>query len=419
MFYRHPGSNQTGLPLRSGRRNQLKLLDLIETYRAEAADPKVLFGGAGQRVRGAHRNPAALLEATRIVKGAFETRRGALLLQEALTTSDFPALFGDIIDRQMLGLYNETTPTYTNYCKVATVPDFRTVKRLFVDGSEAVLGSVAQRGEYPMSKLTDGSYTYAVQKYGRRLPIDWESMVNDDLDGLKTAPARFAKAARRSEEKFATGLFVDANGPHASLYTTGNKNKVNTTNGATSTNPALSAQALQDAITVMLSQTDAEGEPIEYDAMELVVPPSLEVTAQNILHATQIFAGGFGQTPVGTSGGNASQTLQTENWLKNRFRLSTNYYIPRIATSANANTSWFLFASASAGRPAIEIGFLKGHESPELFMKTPNSVRVGGGSVDPMDGDFDNDTIEYKVRHVFGGTRLDFRATVASNGSGA
>lgn len=50
----------------------------------------------------------------------------------------------------------------------------------------------------------------------------------------------------------------------------------------------------------------------------------------------------------------------------------------------------------------MEIGFLTGHETPELFMQSPNAVRVGGGAVDPMDGDFRTDSIDWKVRYVFG-----------------
>ncbi len=63
--------------------------------------------------------------------------------------------------------------------------------------------------------------------------------------------------------------------------------------------------------------------------------------------------------------------------------------------------------------------FLRGHEEPELFIKEPNARRVGGGPVDPMDGNFENDSIDYKVRHVLGVSRIDPKATVASNGSGS
>lgn len=401
-------------------------LELIETIRAEQADSTErmakLFEGDGRPVRRTVKGPGyneRLLEAVKIYEAAFETRRGMVTFQEALTTSDFPLLFGDIIDRQMLGYYQEAPQTYRNYCRIGTVPDFRTVKRFAIDGSEAVLTAVPEQAEYPESKLVDSKYNYAVSKVGRRLPFSWESIVNDDLDALKNAPERFGRAARRSEEKFATQLFVDANGPHASLYTVGNKNKVNTTNGASTTNPVLSIPGLQDAMTVLLNQVDTEGEPITIEMMELVVPPSLKITAMNILNATQLLLGTFGQSDTGVIGGGAKgQAMMTQNWMQNNFRLSVNAYLPIVASSANGATSWYLFASPSVGRPSLEVGFLRGHEQPEIFIKEPNARRVGAGSSDPMNGDFDNDSINYKIRHVFGGTRMDPRATVASNGSG-
>ena len=54
--------------------------------------------------------------------------------------------------------------------------------------------------------------------------------------------------------------------------------------------------------------------------------------------------------------------------MKNIVKLQVASYIPMIATS-NQNTSWFLFADPATSRPAAEIGFLRGHEEPELFMK--------------------------------------------------
>jgi hypothetical protein len=86
--------------------------------------------------------------------------------------------------------------------------------------------------------------------------------------------------------------------------------------------------------------------------------------------------------------------------------------------TSSGDTSWFLFAEYD-DRPALDIGFLRGHEQPEIFYKAPNASRIGGGAVNPLDGDFDTDSVEYKVRHVLGGCRMDPLTTVASNGSGA
>ena len=94
-------------------------------------------------------------------------------------------------------------------------------------------------------------------------------------------------------------------------------------------------------------------------------------------------------------------------------------YIPIVASSANGNTSWFIFADPAVGRPAVEVGFLAGFNEPQLYQKMSNTMRVGSGSPDEMAGDFSTMSTEYKGVIAFGGSRLDPKATVASNGSGS
>lgn len=407
-----------------------ELLEMIESMRSEEASVQRLFGDAGSRVRGRRNNPVyemRVAETFEFLDAIHSGRLPVHYLREALTTSDFPLLFGDVIDRQMLGFYQETPYTWSNYVRRATVPDFRPVKRFAIDGAEAVLPVVVEEGPYTETKLTETKYQYSVTKHGKRVPFSWEAIINDDLDALKDVPARMGKAARRSEEKFATTLFCGVSGPDSTIYTVAHKNIVSYLNAGspqfTAQNPPLSVQALAEALTVLANQTDTESEPISIDAVELVVPPALEVAAKLILNSTQLLVGSFGQSISGSALGNGLGTSQlaqmmTSNFLSNRIRLNVNSYIPIVASTANGSTSWWLFASPSVGRPALEMGFLRGHETPEIFQRSPNARRIGVGTEDPMNGSFDNDTIDYKVRHVFGGVAEDYRMTVASNGSG-
>lgn len=394
----------------------MEFLQLIETMRSEDASRERVQQFFAEE--NGYRRPTTLRlhpqyggmmkEALAVLVRARQSRYGMMRFEEAMSTDQFPLLMGDVLDRQLLGVYTETPQTWSTYCRRGVVPDFRSVKRFAVDGAEGVLPAVAETVPYPPQVLTETSYSYAVAKYGRTLNWTWESFINDDLDALgSSSPARLGRAARRSEDKFATQLHVDASGPHASLYTAGNKNIINTTNGAASTNPVLGIIGLQDGFTVMGLQLDADGEPIGVDFVILEVPPSLEVTARNIVNATEIILGAD----------SAAQRMVTSNWMKQKVQIVVNPYIPIVASSANGRTSWFLHASPGSGRPAMEFGLLRGHEAPELFQKVGNQMRVGGGAASPMDGSFENDTTAFKVRHVFGGTRLDGKATVASNGS--
>ena len=403
----------------------MEMLDLLENIRVEEASVAKLFGGEGVGVHAAQKASRAgylkkLAEATQFVADVLAGARPVYQLREAMTTSDFPLLFGDIIDRQLWGNYTAYPQVWPSYCKRATVSDFRLVQRFVVNGSEGILTEVPQQTDYPESVLSDGHYSYAVRKYGRRIPFSWETMVNDDLDALKDIPARFGKAAARSEERFATALHVDANGPLAAVYAVGNRNIVSSalvTGPGYTVNPQLSIVALQEAMAVMATQLDTDSQPIFIDALTLEVPPALEIVALNILNAEQIWV--QQNITAAATPGAAMQQLIANNWMKGRVKLAVNPYLPIVTTVGTVgSTEWFLHANPSVGRPAFEMGFLRGHETPEVFIKMPNQQRVGGG-VNPMDGDFDTDSIEYKVRHVFGGVAGDVRMTVASTGQNA
>jgi hypothetical protein len=362
---------------------------------------------------------AALKFVNEVVSGA----KHPYLLQEVMTTDDFPQYMGDILDRQLLANYVEWPATWTAYAKRSLVNDFKDAKLIPpVYGADGPLDIVPEADQYPDANLSEQApILWHVQKYGRRIPFSWETIINDDLDQFTDMPQRLARAARRTEHRLVTGLFIGVNGPLSTTYHNNYGNIVNTTNGSLNgNNPPLSIQGLQSAYNVLSKMTDEMGEPIVRDVITLVVPPALEIPAMNILNAVQIWdttsMGGATPPNPATAG---EQMLQVKNWLSGRLRVVVDPYIPLLATSANGSTSWFIFADPNYSREAIRIGFLRGHESPEIWMKSPNAVRVGGGAVSPMSGDFDTDSIEYRIRHVTGATVVDRKATVASNGSGS
>lgn len=393
--------------------NVLDVLPDVSTWRAQDA-PENIYAGEGTNMSARARkarttaNPVyatRLLEAGRLVARVMSGNKyAALQFAEAMTTSDFPQLFGDIIDRQMLAAYISMPVSWDQYAKRGRVRDFRSVKRFRMDGGGAVLDTVKERAEYPEAALTDDVYTYAVAKKGRRIGLSWEALVNDDLDAFGAIPTILGQAARRTEEKFATSLYTDSTGPDSTFYSVGNANIV-------TSNPVLSITALQTAFTVISAQKDTDNNPIYIDMVTLVVPPALEVVARNILNATEILAA------TGGGDGTGNDQLRVTNWMRNKVQLVVDPWAP-IVNTTNGNTAWYLFASPNSGRPAMEVGFLIGHEQPELFQKAPNTLRIGGGTADPLDGDFDTDSVDWKVRHTVGGVLMDPKMSVASEGDG-
>lgn len=379
-------------------------LELVESIRT-GTDPDRDPGGGVRVRRIGDRNPQAFSEALNLVERVLSgDRYAALRFQEAMSTSDFPQLFGDVIDRALVAAYREWPSDILNVTDQRRVRDFRTAKRFALDGAEGQLDEVGQLAEYPEASLSDLEDTISVAKYGRRLGFSWEDFVNDDLDAFRDAPQRLGRAARRTEAKHITGLYVDASGPHASLYDSSNK---------LTSNPALTTDNLESGITKLVQMTDADGEPIWVDGVYLVVPTALESTARRILDTTEF--------RVTDADGNVR--IVSGNAVSRNLQLIVDPYISTVASTANGDTSWFLFADPGVGRPALEFARLIGHEDPEIWVRQPDAMRIGGGTVGPDAGSFDTDSIDYRVRHVFGGARRvntgGKKATVASNGSGA
>ena len=321
---------------------------------------------------------------------------GAREIQETISRSDLPYLLvGQSLDRALLKAYREYPADWEGYVYPEKVKDFREAERLIEFGGEGSLDEVAELEPYKYSALSEGKYTFRVAKFGRKIGFSWESFLNDDLGALRRIPDKLARAARRTELKLVTSLFETPSGPNSAIFSASTpKSNLGT--------KKLSITALGEAIEAIGNHTTPDGEPIYTERLHLVVPVSLETTAQNILNSIEI------QYTEG------STVWKTNNWMKTRIVLHVNPYIS-VIDPTNGKNSWFLFPDP-ADIETLVLAKLTGHEEPEIFMKNPNAMRIGGGE-DPFGGDFDTDSIEYKVRHVVGGAVFDWRGCYASTGT--
>lgn len=338
------------------------------------------------------------------------SRRYAPIFNEAMSTSDFALLSDQILDRQIYDRYSKYEYTFTKIAKInRNIKDFRSVRRYMRNGGLENFEKVKEYAEFKRSAFDQDYKDYSVEKYAGGFFFSWEMMVNDDMNFFEDAPNDLVIAGTDSVEQFVTGLYVDANGPHASFYTAGNGNIM-------TGNPALSLDALRDAIAQMMDYKDSDGKPIRIKNLTLVVGSgALLVTATNLKNMLMVE-----QTSTDTaSGASAGMTLRVNNWIASQFDIVFNPFIPIVASSANGSTSWFLFGTPSgSARPALEVGFLRGYDTPVLFRRAPDAVRISSGSLDQSHGSFHNQHFEYKGVLVYGGTQFDPKRTLASNGSG-
>ena len=319
------------------------------------------------------------------------------MLKEALVSGSFPLLFGDVLDRQVLTRYQKTDPVWRLFSRKSTLKDFKDAYRFAITGGTGRLPLVSEKGEYLASKRSTERYILAVLKYGRQFDISWEALVNDDLNALKDTGARFADAAIATEEYEMCNLYagdVGAHADNANLYEV----------GVNCAADALSVPALQAGITSMASFRDENDEPIKNRAIYLVVPPALEIQARQILTSATVM------WLADTDDVTPPQGYPTRNVIKDmKLTLVIDDWLP-ICDATSGEEGWYLFANPN-DIAALEGGFLRGHETPEICMKASDKVSLTGAPMSPFSGDFLSDDIMYRVRHVFGGTKLDWRAT--------
>jgi hypothetical protein len=327
------------------------------------------------------------------------------IFNETMGTNDFTALTADVLDRQILGNYAHLPQNWRQICRVSPLRDMRSVKRFVVNGAEAPWSKVAESAPHTEQKITQPSpYTYQPYKYmSGSEPISFEAMLNDDLGIFQDLPARFANGGVRTIQKFVTELHIDASGPDATLYSVANANII-------ASNPVLGMPGLAAGLTKLRKVLDSGGDPIFIDGkIILEVGPDLEVTANNLMNQILVDANEVG--------GSANQRIRVGPWLVSNFTVFVNQYIPLVASSSNGTTTWCLFANPQQNnRPALEVGFVRGYDSPVLLEKVPNTARAGGGPAAEL-GDWNTMSREMKGLLIMGGSQMDPKMTVASNGS--
>lgn len=331
-------------------------------------------------------------------------------LQESLQTSDFPKIYGAALDAKLLAAYQAIDPVWSRFAARDTVPDFRPHSWVDLLGGQGALSLVGEGAPYPRATLSENDGSYSVAKYGDTIGLTWEMFINDRLHAFSQLPNRLAVAAREMEDRIATGQLAVAAGPNPALFGAA---KVIGKGGATSTNlmagnPALSESSLEAALLAISTRRDYDDRPIVLNGAVLVVPPQLQTTAERIVGATEV------RETIG------SKLIVRTNPLAGRVTVAVDPWLSVTDLSANVATTWYVLpVPAANGRPAVVLGFLAGHEVPDLRVKNDQGTAIGGGSIAPEEGSFEFDTIDYRVRHVLGGGPVDANAVIVSNGSGS
>jgi HK97 family phage prohead protease len=285
-------------------------------------------------------------------------------------SSDFALALADVANKTLRAEYELQDQTWKVIATQATVPDFKNIRRLQT-GQHPDLELVNEHGEFKAGTFTESQETYRIYTYGKIIGLSRQALINDDLESLPRVIRGSAAAVARLRGDTVWGLLT-ANGNMADGVALFHANHANL-----GTTGAISETTLSEARKLMRLQTGLDGKRIKVKGKTIIVPPSLETTAEKLL--TAILANATGDVNV----------------FSNKLELAVEERL-----EDNSTTAWYVVGDPNRV-DFIEAATLRGNNGPEM------QTRVG----------FEVDGIEWRVRDDFGAGVLDHRGALKNAGA--
>jgi hypothetical protein len=306
---------------------------------------------------------------------------------ESAQSGTWNLILGDSITRRMVAMYEQ--PNLQTWRSVASsivpIVDFR-LQRLDRLGGYGVLPGVNQGAPYqPLTTPGNEEATYQISKLGGTEDLTLETIANDDLRAVQRIPTLLGLAAAQTLYRFVWGMLINNviyTPDTTALFAAGHNNTAAT---------ALSNGNLSAARAAMRQQT-AYG-----DAKDIlsILPKFLVVNSSLEQLAYELTESAVAVPTTAPDGGAAGPIPNLHQGMQ---AIVVDFF------TATSTTNWFVVADPNL-IPTIELGFYNGQVDPELFVQNDPTV----GSV------FTADKITYKIRHIYGGTVVDFRGLYRGN----
>lgn len=324
-------------------------------------------------------------------------------LKEVHTTSDLKFNLAHLITTVALPQFDKADRTWSQVAGVRVVPDFNPVQLYSIFGELTGAGVQANNGglarvpeaaPYPYVSVEGREAFYSkLGKFGTKFGFSWESSVNDIVGFFDQIPGELVQLALDTEEREVYEALV---------------------NGTTA---VLAQGTLPDGTTTPINA------PISPNAIwaALIQLQNVTINGRKVGRAT-------GYNVVVPRG-----TAEFIEWNLNReiIRVQDGLvtYGPGDRSALNGisivesdyltGTQWIVLPKPGAvRRPVLELMRLRGYEAPELRVHGDTGQYVGGSAVSPFSGNFDNDTVDYRVRYVAGGVLWSNAYSLKSSGTG-
>ena len=308
-------------------------------------------------------------------------RGGGTIRADGFSTFSLTGTLGNVANKFLAAGFLAVESGWRDIYKPRNVKDFKAITSYSLSSS-LVYEKLGPGGEIKHGTLSETSYTNQADTYGKMLGITRKDIINDDLGALTSVPTHLGRAgALAINEVFWTAFLATRD----TFWSSGN---ANLSSGGGS---ALSSAGLQAALLKFRKQTGPDSKPLGISPAILLVPPELEITADELM--TSMI--------VNTGGSSSTDKVPNRNVWGAKFRRVTSSYLSNSSITNYATAHWFLLADPM-DLPTIEVAFLNGQEMP--FVETASA-------------DFDTLGVRMRAYHDFGVALQEYRASVRSAGS--
>lgn len=291
--------------------------------------------------------------------------RQQVLMAASHSTSDFPAIFENALNKQLLERYQAAQPTYREVARQKNFRDFRPMPLVRV-GDFPSLKPIGENGEIKWGTFGESREVAAISSFAIGLTFSRQMLINDDLGAIDELVSSYGETVARDEERmfYAFALSAVMSDGKAIFHADhGNLAAANAAIGAASVSLGRAAIRKQKSI---------DGNNLNLSPSILLVGPDKETEAEMLLAEI---------TPTAAS---------DVNPFSGRLR--------PVVTAEIAGNAWYLLSSQA---PCWVYGFLEGAEAPRLRTEEPFGVQ--GFSM----------TLE----HDFGFGAADYRGGYKNNGA--
>ena len=295
----------------------------------------------------------------------------------AHSTSDFPAIFENALNKSLLARYQAAQPTYREIAARRTFNDFRPHPMVRAGDFPMMKEVSPEGGQMEAGTFSESKESVSVKAYGVTVGISLAMLVNDDMNAIAQVVSDQGAAVARFEDMVFYDMFLSGSNADGPTLATTTRQVFNTTDvSKAGSNAAISITSLSLARKALRERKSLDGADLAIVPRILLVGPTKETEAEQIVGPL---------VPAQASNFNPfSGTLRV------------------VTTSKITGNAWYLFADPTESQGACFVyGFLSGREAPRMRQEEP----------------FGQLGIKMSLEHFFGCGAIDFRGGYKNAGA--